>query len=59
MMLPMGIDAVDASHWAKNLPIDEIQLRGTYTGSKRCLLYTSFLYINKYGGRVYATNKMS
>lgn len=35
MMLPMGIDAVDASHWAKNLPIDEIQLRGTYTGSKR------------------------
>ena len=32
MMLPMGIDAVDASHWAKNLPIDEIQLRGTYTG---------------------------
>ncbi len=35
MMLPMGMDAVDASHWAKNLPIDEIQLRGTYTGSKR------------------------
>ena len=35
MMLPMGIDAVDASHWVKNLPIDEIQLRGTYTGSKR------------------------
>ena len=35
MMLPMGIDAVEASHWAKNLPIDEIQLRGTYTGSKR------------------------
>ena len=35
MMLPMGMDAIDASHWAKNLPIDEIQLRGTYTGSKR------------------------
>ena len=35
MMLPMGMDAVDASHWAKNLPIDEIQLRGTYTGAKR------------------------
>ena len=37
MMLPMGMDAVDASHWAKNLPIDEIQLRGTYTGSKRSM----------------------
>ena len=35
MMLPMGMDAIDASHWAKNLPIDEIQLRGTYTGAKR------------------------
>ena len=35
MMLPMGMDPVDASHWVKNLPIDEIQLRGTYTGAKR------------------------
>ena len=41
MMLPMGIDAVDASHWAKNLPIDEIQLRGTYTGSKRNMEVTT------------------
>lgn len=41
MMLPMGIDAVDASHWAKNLPIDEIQLRGTYTGSKRNIEVTT------------------
>ena len=41
MMLPMGIDAVDASHWAKNLPIDEIQLRGTYTGSKRSMEVTT------------------
>ena len=41
MMLPMGMDAVDASHWAKNLPIDEIQLRGTYTGSKRNMEVTT------------------
>lgn len=41
MMLPMGIDAVEASHWAKNLPIDEIQLRGTYTGSKRNMEVTT------------------
>ena len=41
MMLPMGTDAVDASHWAKNLPIDEIQLRGTYTGSKRNMEVTT------------------
>ena len=41
MMLPMGMDAVDASHWAKNLPIDEIQLRGTYTGSKRSMEVTT------------------
>ena len=41
MMLPMGIDAIDASHWAKNLPIDEIQLRGTYTGSKRNMEVTT------------------
>ena len=41
MMLPMGIDAVDASHWVKNLPIDEIQLRGTYTGSKRNMEVTT------------------
>ncbi|MFQ8944830.1 ATPase [Veillonella rogosae] len=41
MMLPMGIDAVDASHWAKNLPIDEIQLRGIYTGSKRNMEVTT------------------
>lgn len=41
MMLPMGMDAVDASHWAKNLPIDEIQLRGTYTGSKRNMELTT------------------
>lgn len=41
MMLPMGIDAVDASHWAKNLPIDEIQLRGTYIGSKRNMEVTT------------------
>ena len=41
MMLPMGIDAVDASYWAKNLPIDEIQLRGTYTGSKRNMEVTT------------------
>lgn len=41
MMLPMSIDAVDASHWAKNLPIDEIQLRGTYTGSKRNMEVTT------------------
>lgn len=41
MMLPMGMDAVDASHWAKNLPIDEIQLRGTYTGSKRTMEVTT------------------
>ena len=41
MMLPMGMDAIDASHWAKNLPIDEIQLRGTYTGSKRNMEVTT------------------
>ena len=41
MMLPMGMDAVDASYWAKNLPIDEIQLRGTYTGSKRNMEVTT------------------
>lgn len=41
MMLPMGMDAVDASHWAKNLPIDEIQLRGTYTGAKRSMEVTT------------------
>ena len=41
MMLPVGMDAVDASHWAKNLPIDEIQLRGTYTGSKRNMEVTT------------------
>lgn len=41
MMLPMGMDAVDASHWANNLPIDEIQLRGTYTGSKRNMEVTT------------------
>ena len=41
MMLPMGMDAVDASHWAKNLPIDEIQLRGTYTGAKRNMEVTT------------------
>ena len=41
MMLPMGMDAVDASHWAKNLPIDEIQLRGTYAGSKRNMEVTT------------------
>ena len=41
MMLPMGMDAVDASHWTKNLPIDEIQLRGTYTGSKRNMEVTT------------------
>ena len=41
MMLPMGMDAVDASHWAKNLPVDEIQLRGTYTGSKRNMEVTT------------------
>lgn len=41
MMLPMGMDAIDASHWAKNLPIDEIQLRGTYTGAKRNMEVTT------------------
>lgn len=41
MMLPMGMDAVDVSYWAKNLPIDEIQLRGTYTGSKRNMEVTT------------------
>ena len=41
MMLPVGMDAVDASHWAKNLPIDEIQLRGTYTGAKRNMEVTT------------------
>ncbi|WP_462352868.1 hypothetical protein, partial [Capnocytophaga leadbetteri] len=41
MMLPMGMDAVDASHWAKKLPIDEIQLRGTYIGSKRSMEVTT------------------
>ena len=41
MMLPMGMDAVDASHWAKNLPIDEIQLRATYTGSTRNMEVTT------------------
>ena len=41
MMLPMVMDAVDASHWANNLPIDEIQLRGTYTGSKRNMEVTT------------------
>ena len=41
MMLPMGMDPVDASHWVKNLPIDEIQLRGTYTGAKRNMEVTT------------------
>lgn len=41
MMLPMGMDAIDASHWAKNLPIDEIQLRGTYRGAKRNMEVTT------------------
>ena len=41
MMLPMGMDSVDASHWVKNLPIDEIQLRGTYTGAKRNMEVTT------------------
>ena len=41
MMLPMGMDAIDASHWVKNLPIDEIQLRGTYTGAKRNMEVTT------------------
>ena len=41
MMLPVGMDVIDASHWAKNLPIDEIQLRGTYTGSKRNMEVTT------------------
>ena len=34
MMLP-GDGPVDASHWVKKPSIDEIQLRGTYTGAKR------------------------
>ena len=41
MMLPMGMDPIDASHWVKNLPIDEIQLRGTYTGAKRNMEVTT------------------
>ena len=41
MMLPMGMDPVDASHWVKYLPIDEIQLRGTYTGAKRNMEVTT------------------
>lgn len=41
MMLPMDLNSVEASHWVNNLPIDEIQLRGTYTGAKRNMEVTT------------------
>ena len=37
-------------YWAKNLPIDEIQLRGTYTGSKRNMEVTTPFGYDAQGG---------
>lgn len=37
MMIPMGLNSVEASHWVKNLPIDHVRLRGTFTGAERVM----------------------
>lgn len=49
MMLPMKVKSVGAAYTAKELPIDEVRLRGTYTGMLRTLAVNS-VYDSSLGG---------
>ena len=49
MMLPMKVKSLGAAYTAKELPIDEVRLRGTYTGMLRTLAVNS-VYDSSLGG---------
>ena len=49
MMLPMKVKSLGAAYTAKKLPIDEVRLRGTYTGMLRTLAVNS-VYDSSLGG---------
>lgn len=49
MMLPMKVKSLGAAYTAKKLPIDEVRLRGTYTGMLRALAVNS-VYDSSLGG---------
>ena len=49
MMLPMKVKSLGAAYTAKEVPIDEVRLRGTYTGMLRTLAVNS-VYDSSLGG---------
>lgn len=49
MMIPLGADPINASETISQLPIDEVRLRGTFTGANRHLLVNP-VYNTSLGG---------
>lgn len=40
MMIPMNLNSIESSYWVNNLPIDQVRLRGTFTGAEREMAVT-------------------